>query len=82
MPIGVYAGLEITGATVKDVVTDAQAQTEAVLALHERFNTRVLLTAMDLSVEAEAFGSEVRLSADEIPIVIGRLVTNENERGG
>lgn len=81
MPIGVYAGLEITGATVKDAVTSAPAQTEAVLALHERFNSRVMLTAMDLSVEAEAFGSEVRLTADEIPTVIGRLVTNENEIG-
>ena len=81
MPIGVYAGLEITGATVKDAVTNAQAQTEAVLALQERFNTRVLLTAMDLSVEAEAFGSEVRFTIDEIPTVIGRLVTNENDIG-
>jgi uroporphyrinogen decarboxylase len=79
MPIGVYAGLEITGATVKDAVTNAKAQTEAVLVLHERFNTQVLLTAMDLSVEAEAFGSEVRLSTDEIPTVIGHLVTTENE---
>jgi len=79
MPIGVYAGLEITGATIKDAVTSAPAQTDAVLALHERFNTRVMLTAMDLSVEAEAFGSKVRLSVDEIPTIIGRLVTTESE---
>ena len=79
MPIGVYAGLEITGATVKDAVTNSQTQTEAVIALHERFNTQLLLTAMDLSVEAEAFGGEVRLSDDEIPTVIGRLVTSGDE---
>jgi hypothetical protein len=48
MPIGVYAGLEITGATVRDAVTNASAQADAVLALHERFNTPVMLTAMDL----------------------------------
>jgi len=75
MPIGVYAGLEITGASVKDAVTSADHQTEAVLALHERFNTQVMLTAMDLSAEAETFGCEIRMLDDEIPTVIGRLVT-------
>ena len=79
MPIGVYAGLEITGASVKDAVTSAQHQTEAVLALHERFHTPVMLTAMDLSAEAETFGSEIRMSDDDIPTVIGRLVTTGEE---
>lgn len=79
MPIGVYAGLEITGASVKDAVTSADHQTEAVLALHERFNTQVMLTAMDLSAEAETFGCEVRMLDDEIPTVIGRLVTTGEE---
>jgi uroporphyrinogen decarboxylase len=79
MPIGVYAGLEITGASVKDAVTSAQHQTEAVLALHERFLTPVMLTAMDLSAEAETFGAEIRMSDDDIPTVIGRLVTTGEE---
>jgi len=79
MPIGVYAGLEITGASVKDAVTSAQHQTQAVLALHERFHTQVMLTAMDLSAEAESFGSEISMSDDDIPTVIGRLVTTGEE---
>ncbi len=79
MPIGVYAGLEITGASVKDAVTSADHQTEAVLALHDRFNTQVMLTAMDLSAEAETFGCEIRMLDDEIPTVIGRLVTTGEE---
>lgn len=79
MPIGVYAGLEITGASVKDAVTSAVHQSEAVLALHERFNTQVMLTAMDLSTEAETFGCEIRMLDDEIPTVIGRVVTSGEE---
>ncbi len=79
MPIGVYAGLEITGGSVKDAVTNSQAQSDAVLALHERFQTQVMLTAMDLSTEAEAFGCQIRMSDNEIPTVIGRLVTSANE---
>jgi len=74
MPIGVFAGLELTGTTVKDVVTNAKAQTEAVLALHEFFNTELLLTAMDLSAEAELFGCQVNMTEEEIPSVIDRLL--------
>jgi uroporphyrinogen decarboxylase len=79
MPLGVYPGLEITRASVKDAVTSAQHQTDAVLALHERFQPPVMLTAMDLSVEAETFGSDIRIEDDEIPTVIGRLVTTEED---
>ena len=79
MPIGVYAGLEITGASVRDAVTNSYQQSEAVLALHERFNTPVMLTAMDLSAEAELFGSQIRMEDEEIPTVIGRLVTSGEE---
>jgi uroporphyrinogen decarboxylase len=79
IPIGVYAGLEITGGTVRDIVTDPKAQAAAILALHERFRTPVLLTAMDLSAEAETFGCEIRMSDTEIPTVIGRRVTGPDD---
>jgi len=79
MPIGVYAGLEMTKATVKDAVSNANAQTEAVLALHEYFHTPVMLTAMDLSAESEAFGCQIRITEEEIPTVLGRLVTSPAE---
>ncbi len=76
MPIGVYAGLPLTGATVRQVVSDARAQTEAVLALHEHCRLDFLLTAMDLSAEAETFGGTIRMDDAEIPTVLGRLVTD------
>lgn len=79
MPIGVYAGLEITGASVQQAVTRSDVQAAAVLALHERFHTDALLTAMDLSVEAEVFGCEIRISDDEVPTVMGRLVNSAAE---
>ncbi len=75
MPIGVYAGLEMTGATVQDAVCNPRAQFEAQAALHECFHTPILLTAMDLSAEAETFGCQIRMTKDEIPTVIGRHVT-------
>lgn len=76
MPIGAYAGAEITGASVRDIVSRPEAQFAAVMALHERFRIPVLLTAMDLSGEAEAYGCEIRMSEREIPTVVGRRVAD------
>ena len=79
MPIGVYAGLKLINAKVIDVVTSAQAQSEAILALHERFQTDILMEAMDLSMEAEIFGCEIRMDENEIPSVIGRKISSVEE---
>ena len=76
LPIAVYPGLALTGAKVYDSVTNADAQVEAELALHERYRTAFVLSAMDLSVEAEAFGCTIRMSEGEVPSVTGRLVTS------
>lgn len=79
MPIGVYSGLELIGGTVKGAITNAQCQVDAILAIHDHFDPSVLMTAMDLSAEAEAFGSQIRMSEDEIPAVVGRKVTGLDE---
>jgi uroporphyrinogen decarboxylase len=79
MPLAVHPGVTLTGARVRDVVTDPQAQLEAQRALHERFRTPVVMTAMDLSAEAEAFGVEVQLSDNEIPSVLGRCVADADQ---
>jgi uroporphyrinogen decarboxylase len=76
MPIAVYPGIAFTGAKVRDVVTNAQAQAEASIALRERYRSRFALSAMDLSVEAEAFGCQIHMTDDEIPTALGSLVTN------
>jgi len=79
MPIGIYAGLEITGATVRQAITNVDAQAKAALALHEALHTAVVLTGMDLSVEAETFGSQIRISDNEVPTVVNRLVKSPEE---
>ena len=75
MPIAVYPALELTGATVREIVTNPQAQLDAQKALRERYQSPFVLSAMDLSAEAEAFGCTVMMSDSEIPTVTGRLVT-------
>lgn len=81
LPIAVYPGLSLTGATVHDIVTNPQAQFEAAAALHARYRTPFVLSAMDLSAEAEAFGCTVLMAENEIPSVTGRLVTTMEQAG-
>ena len=76
LPIATYPGLALTGATVREAVNNPQAQFDAVAALHERYQSPFALSAMDLSVEAEAFGCALHLADNEIPSVTGRLVTS------
>jgi uroporphyrinogen decarboxylase len=52
------------------------SQIRTQLALRDRFRTVALLSAMDLSTEAEEFGSTVQFSDNEVPTVTGRLVTD------
>ncbi len=76
LPIATYPGLALTGATVREAVNHAQIQYDAIAALHERYRPPVALSAMDLSAEAEAFGSTLHVADNEIPSVTGRLVTS------
>lgn len=76
MPIAVYPGAQLTGAKVRDIVTNPRAQFEASAALHNRYRTTFALAAMDLSVEAEAFGCEIHMTDDEIPTAVTSIVAN------
>jgi uroporphyrinogen decarboxylase len=74
MLLSAYSGLEITGESVEDAVTVPGSQFKAIMALQERYQTPVLLTAIDTTAEAEAYGCEIKFSAREAPSIVGRLV--------
>jgi uroporphyrinogen decarboxylase len=75
MPIMTYPGLMITGNTVKEMVTQGEVQYHCIKALSDRYPGIAGTTLiMDLSVEAEAFGSQISLTENEIPTVSHRLI--------
>ena len=76
IPVLTFPGGQITGATVREMVHDPAKQVAAQLALRDRFQTDALLSAMDLSAEAEEFGASILFSDEEVPAVAGRLVTD------
>lgn len=70
VPILTFPGAELSGHTVRELVTDCTAHAAATQALVRRYDLDVVFTAMDLSTEAEAFGAEVRFTADDVPMVV------------
>lgn len=79
LPISMYPGLALTGAKVSDIVTNPRAQLDAQAALQQRYHSPFVLTAMDLSAEAEAFGCTIAVSDSEVPTVTGRLITSQKQ---
>lgn len=77
MPIMTYPGLKLAKTSVMEIVRYGEAQFKCIEALANKFPTAAVGTIMDLSVEAEAFGSEIKFSETEIPTVLGRVVTDE-----
>lgn len=81
-PVLTYPGAALIGVDVAGLITRAEVQVEAQLALAGRYPLRALLTCMDLSVEAEAFGAGIQITPDEVPTVIGRRVTGPEDLPG
>ncbi len=78
MPLVSLPGARLIRRRTRALFEDAEYQTQAQLALSSALNTRVLMTAMDLSVEAEAFGAPVRREENEVPTIAGRLVSSRD----
>jgi uroporphyrinogen decarboxylase len=74
LPIITYPGLQLIGKKVIDVITSAENQFNCINAIASKYPTAAFHTIMDLSVEAEAFGCQIRFSDNEAPEVQGQLV--------
>lgn len=79
MPILSFPGIQMTGHTVEELVKDGKLQALCMEKIANRFPAGAAFSLMDLSVEAEAFGSAVRYSQNEVPTVTEILIHNEAE---
>lgn len=76
VPVMTHPGIELTGHTVRQAVSDGRVHAEAVVRLAERWPSAAACTMMDLTVEAEAFGAEIAFSDEAVPSVASRLLTD------
>ena len=61
------------------MVRDGHLQAVCMEAVAKRFDTGAAFSLMDLSVEAEAFGSPIHYSGDEVPTVTAAIIHDEEE---
>lgn len=76
MPILSFPSIQLLNIGVKELISSAQMQAKGMQKIAQRVNAAAAVSMMNLSLEAEAFGSEIRVSDDEVPTVIGRIIHN------
>lgn len=79
LPILSFPSIQLMGITVQDLISSSESQARGMKLIADRVPSAASVSLMDLSVEAEAFGSAVRFSDDEVPTVVGSIVTDEDE---
>lgn len=79
MPILSFPSIQLLGIGVKELIMDSDLQAKGMQMIAHRVDTLASVSMMDLSVEAEAFGSNVRVSDDEVPTVIGHLIETQEQ---
>lgn len=80
MPVLSFPAIQKMGVTVKELINRSELQAEAMRIVAEQTpDAAASVSFMDLSVEAEAFGSTIHVSDDEVPTVVGSIVNDEEE---
>ena len=79
LPILSFPGIQLTGITVNELIRSGELQAKCMKAVADRWNTLASVSLMDLSVEADAFGSPVKFSDVEVPTVTSPIVANEED---
>ena len=79
LPILSFPAASLLGITVRELIADGAMQAKGMKLVADTVDSAAAVSLMDLSVEAECFGAEIRVSDDEVPTVVGRLVNDEDE---
>ena len=79
LPILSFPAAQKLQVTVEELVKDAELMAQAMELVAKETPTLAAVSLMDLSVEAEAFGAKINFTKDEVPAVVGQLVSDEEE---
>lgn len=79
MPVLTFPAIQLLNISVEKLISDSNLQSEALKLINQRCHPLAIMGFMDLSVEAEAFGANIRFSEDEVPIVIGSIIKSEED---
>ena len=79
LPILSFPSVQLLDVSVRELVVSSDLQAKGMKLVADRVPSAAAVSMMDLSVEAEAFGSKVVFSNDEVPTVLGSIVSDEDE---
>ena len=79
LPILSFPAVQLMGITVKELISSSEMQAEGMKRIADRVDAAAAVSLMDLSVEAECFGSQIVFREDEVPTVKGRVVSEPED---
>lgn len=82
IPILSFPSVQLTGVSVYELTHSAELQTQGMIKIAECTDAAASVSMMDLSVEAEAFGCEIKALENEVPTVVGALIADEEQAKG
>lgn len=79
LPLLSFPCVQLMDITVRQLIGDSALQAKGMKLVAARVAASASVSLMDLSVEAEAFGSAIHISEEEVPTVVGAIVSEEEE---
>lgn len=79
MPVLSFPAIQLMGVSVKELISDSDLQAKGMALVAQRVDSAASVSLMDLSVEAECFGAQIRVSDEEVPTVVGQVVSTQEE---
>ena len=74
MPVLSFPCVQLMGISVKELISSSDNQANGMKAVAGRVDSLASVSFMDLSLEAEAFGADIKVTDTEVPTVIGTLI--------
>lgn len=79
LPLLSFPCTQLMGISVRELVSSSDLQAKGMKLVADRVPSAASVSLMDLSVEAQAFGSAIHISEDEVPTVTGSIVSSCEE---
>lgn len=79
LPVLTFPAIQKMGIDVEKFISSSDLMAEGIKIIADSTRAMASLSIMDLSIEAECFGSNIRYSKDEVPTVIGSIISTEEE---
>ena len=79
IPVLSFPSIQLQNITVRELISSSDAQASGMAAIAKRCPTAAAVSMMDPSVEAECFGAQIRVTDDEVPTVIGAVLSEPED---